>query len=126
MRRMLTGPAKEWDEGSGLGRARVGDASATWIAKERGGGGMDGQEMTDRDEGRLPRGEEPAPQRYFGPRLVELRDNLAERMARPKQADAMLIRARPTAKALVACLQDQGYAISAATLSEIEGGSILP
>jgi len=78
--------------------------------------------MAELDEGHMPHGE----RRYFGPRLFELRETFAARTARPADASAILLRARPTARALVECLQGQGYSISAPTLSEIESGAILP
>ncbi|HEX6820254.1 MAG TPA: hypothetical protein VF120_17895 [Ktedonobacterales bacterium] len=63
--------------------------------------------------------------RYFGRRLVQLRETFSQRTAK-NGASGVLLRAEPTAKAMVECLNAYGYSISPATYSEIENGQVLP
>src|SRR5438270_12775551 len=95
---------------------------------EGGGSGiqrMDGQEMD-----RIPPSErsanpfgvsEATTKRYFGPGLALMRETFSARTMK-EEASGPIVRARPTARAVVDCLRGLGYSISAATYSEIEGG----
>ena len=66
-----------------------------------------------------------APRKYFGAYLQHLRETYSERIA-ANGTSGVVLRAGPTAKALVECLNQHQYPISAATYSEIENGLALP
>lgn len=87
---------------------------------------MGGEDMAEIVNGRAPGGSaHPTRKRYFGSFLCELRESYSERMA--KHAEGPLaLRAYPTAKTLIACMQQEGYSISNAAYSEIENGLNVP
>jgi hypothetical protein len=73
-----------------------------------------------------PLREEPERRRFFGARLRELRETYAERISSGGSA-MPLLRARPTASALIDCMREnRGFSISAAAYNEIENGLNVP
>lgn len=92
----------------------------------RAGNGRQPHDSHDRHESSEPEVDpSDTGRRYFGERLLQLRESFSERTA-ANVGSMPIARARPTARALIQCMDEAHYYISPAAYSEIETGSNFP